>query len=172
MLAGTEPTRLRRNRGDILEEQIRNPRRHETITLNVGNQCEEIDIEIAPLIREIWVASIETMMSCQEVSPGIAWIEFPEVEELLRFLNIVTRYEPEADTLYNRICHQVVGPTSRPHWECNVWDMFQGQEEQQRDGEVNFFATVGVYFPTAEITLLIERLRVFNSVKGSAELMD
>ncbi|MFO1045241.1 MAG: hypothetical protein U0941_25980 [Planctomycetaceae bacterium] len=63
------------------------------------------------------MASIETMMSCQEVSPGIAWIEFPEVEELLRFLNIVTRYEPEADTLYNRICHQVVGPTSRPHWE-------------------------------------------------------
>jgi hypothetical protein len=156
-----------------LNEQIRDPRGHETIAVNVGNRCEEIDIEIAPLIREIWMASIDTLMSCQEVSPGIAWIEFPEVEELLRFLNIVTRYEPGADTIYNRICHQIVGPTSTPHWEyqVNLWDMFQSQEEQLDEGAVRFFATVGVYFPTAEIALLMERLRVFNSVNGSAEPM-
>ncbi|MFO1045411.1 MAG: hypothetical protein U0941_26835 [Planctomycetaceae bacterium] len=157
-----------------MKKQNQNPRRHETITVIVENRRGEIDLEIAPLIREIWLAGIETMMSCQEVSPGIAWIEFPDVEELLRFLNRVTPYEPGIDTLYNRICHQIVDPTSRPHWEyhLNLWDMFQGQEEQRDHGEVSFFATVGVYFPKLEITLLIERLRFFNSVNGSAEPME
>lgn len=155
-------------------EQIRNPRRHETVTVSVGNRCEEIDIQIAPLIREIWLADIETMMSCEEVSPGIAWIEFPEVEELVQFLNIVTRYEPGADTLYNRICSQVVGPMSTAPWEYafNLSDIFDGQEEQLNDGAVSFFASVGVYFPTSEIALLIERLRSPNSVEGSSESME
>lgn len=157
-----------------MKEKNRNPRRPETITVNVGKRCEQVEIEIAPLIREIWLAGIETMMSSQEASPGIAWIEFPEVAELLRFLNIVTKYESGADTLYNRICHQVTGLILSPPWEFgfNLWDRFQGREEQRDNGEVSFFASVGVYFPKPEITLLIERLRFFNSVNGSAEPME
>lgn len=155
-------------------EKIRYPRRPETITVNVGSRCEQVEIEIALLIREICLAGIETMMSSQEVSPGIAWIEFSQVADLLRFLNIVTKYESGADTLYNRICHQRTGLILSPPWEFefNLWDRFQGREEQRDHGEVSFFASVGVYFPKPEITLLIERLRFFNSINGSAEPME
>jgi len=91
--------------------------KHRAVIVEVGVWREEIDEALAPLVREIWLAGIETMMSCQEVEPGIAWIEFPAVEELLRCLNLVTRFEPGVNTFYHRIHHQLVGPMSAPVWE-------------------------------------------------------
>lgn len=141
-----------------------NLRPHPTIIVEVGSWREEIDVALAPLIREIWKAGIETMMSCQEVEPGIAWIAFPAVEELFHFLNLVTRYEPEVDTLYNRIHHQRTGPMSAPVWDyqLNLMDIFEGQEEQTSDGLVCFHATVGVRFPTTDIPVLFQRLQAVD----------
>jgi len=140
-------------------------RTHPAVIVEVGPWREEIDEALVPLIREIWKAGIETFMSCQEMDPGIAWIEFPSVEELFRFLNMVTRYEPGVDTLYNRINHQRTGPMSAPVWEyqLNLMDIFEGQEEQVIDGLVCFEGMASVYFPTTDIPVLLQRLQAFNN---------
>ncbi len=104
------------------------------------------------------------MMSRQETEPGIAWIKFNSVEELFRFLNLVTRYEPGVDILYNRIYNQRTETMSVREWEyqLNLMDMFEGQEEQTIDGLACFDATVGAYFPTADIAGLLQRLQALN----------
>lgn len=45
-------------------------RHHRAIRVCVGEMDELIDEEIAPLIRELWLAGIETHMSCQEAPEG------------------------------------------------------------------------------------------------------
>lgn len=139
--------------------------KHPTVKVTVGEWSDEIDVEIAPLIHEIWMAEIETMMSCQEVSPGIAWIAFAGVSETLRFLNIVARFEPGIDTLYNRINCNLAGTKSAPDWEYqfNLFDTNSGQEEQISQGRAFFGAFVSIYFPTTDIPVLIDRLQEFNN---------
>ncbi|NQT40161.1 MAG: hypothetical protein HQ581_21900 [Planctomycetes bacterium] len=140
--------------------------KHTTVVVQLDDWKEEIDEVLAPLIQEIWMAGISTVMSCQEVEPEVAWIEFPSIEELFRFLNLITRYEPGVDTLYNRILHQLTGPMSAPAWEyqLNLMDIFEGQEEQIIDGLACFDAMAGVYFPTSDIPVLLQRLRALNDV--------
>ena len=145
-------------------------REHSTVTVTVGDWSAEIDVDIAPLIREIWKAGIETMMSCQEALPGIAWIEFPEVKEILRFLNMVTLFEPGIDTLYNRINPTLTGAKSAPDWEYqfNLLDNLADEEEQVVAGLTVFDATVGVFFPVTDMPVLIDRLRIFNDASPSS----
>ena len=147
-----------------------NVRSHSAVIVAVGPWREEIDEDLAPLIREIWKAGIETLMSCQETEPGIAWIEFDSIPELLRFLDLITTYEPGVDTLYNRIHHQLTGPMSAPTWEyqLNLMDMFEGQEEQLIDQRACFDATVGVYFPQTDIPRLVDCLESFNGTASQA----
>jgi len=75
-------------------------RKHRAVVVCVGNMKEEIDEQLAPLIRESWKAGIQTIMSCQETDPGLAWIDFESVNDLVKFLNIVALYEAGVDTLY------------------------------------------------------------------------
>jgi hypothetical protein len=139
--------------------------RKDTVIVEVGSWRAEIDVTLAPLIREIWIAGIETMMSCQETQPETAWVEFVSVEETLRFLNLVTHFESGVDTLYNRIFHRRSGPMAAPVWEyqLNLLDIFEEQEEQIIDGIACFEATAGVDFPRSDISVLLERLRAVNS---------
>lgn len=48
---------------------------HKTVVVKFGQLSEDIDVEIALLIEQIWKAGISTMMTCQETDPGIAWID-------------------------------------------------------------------------------------------------
>jgi hypothetical protein len=43
----------------------------------------EIDVRLAPLIRQLWRRGIETSQSCQEYNPGLACIEFPGTAEVM-----------------------------------------------------------------------------------------
>lgn len=153
--------------GEITKFENHILRTHPTVTVEVGPWREEIDEALAPLIGEIWKAGIETMMSCQETEPGISWIEFDSAEETLRFLNLIARYEPGVDTLYNRIHDQRTGPMSAPVWEYqfNLMDVFDGVEGPVTDGMSDFDATVGVYFPTTDIPVLLQRLEAFNNAR-------
>ena len=139
-------------------------RRHPAVTVTVGEWGAEIDLQIAPLIRELWIAGIDTLMSCQEVSPGIAWIDFPDVHELLRFLDLVTWYEDGIDTFYNRVTGQRAGFISLPPWEYQL-DLLDVVEDREvlMDGMGRFDATVGVYFPIPDIAKLTARLQAQNA---------
>lgn len=140
-----------------------NWRTHSAVIVEVGPWRAEIDEALAPLIREIWKAGIETEMSCQETEPGIAWIEFASVEHLCRFLNAAVYHERESDSLYKR--SQQLGSGSTPMWEYtfNLMDIFEGQQEHLNGGLACFEATVGAFFPQSDILVLLERLKAFNS---------
>lgn len=112
-------------------------------------------------------------MSCQETDPGIAWIDFDSMDDLQRFLNLVTRYEPGADTLYNRITYQLSGDVSSDYWiyQVNWMDLNEEEEEEQEQeqegracgDEAFLVATIGVYFPVTDIPVLLDRMIDANS---------
>lgn len=130
--------------------------RHKTVAVQVGEYHEEIDELLAPLIETIWRLGIHTAMSCQETSPGIAWIEFDSLDDLQRFLNIVARYEPGTDTLYSRI-HYDLNPLFAGAWEYQL-NFIDLNELDDFSGETFFDFTVGAYFPVTDIPLLLDRL--------------
>jgi len=133
-------------------------RRHKTVLVEIGPWKEEVDELLAPLIAAMWEREIETNMSCQEVEPGIAWIEFASVSDLIEFLNCVADYEPGVDTLYNRINYRLTGATSAPVWEyqLNPLDVSEGDERQPPP---DFLFTAGLYFPRCDLPTLLTRLK-------------
>ena len=103
-------------------------------------------------------------MSCQETESGIAWIEFDSMDDFLRFLNIVTRFEAGADTLYNRIDFQLTGDISKPLWryQVNLLDL-EADEPGRADGNMAYFqATIGLYFPHEDLPIILERIQAHN----------
>lgn len=63
----------------------------QTAVIHPGeNSTMDIDEGIAPLILAMWEAGIMTSSSCQEIEPGIMWIEFPSSEDLEDFLTLLT----------------------------------------------------------------------------------
>ena len=152
-----------------MTNETRCDRPHPTVFVEVGENRAEIDSGLAPLIEQVWKAGIDTMMSCQETWDGIAWIAFDSVDDVLRFLDIVAFYEPGADTLFNRICDDLVGELSSPEWEFrfNPMPLIDCSVEQITGAPVSFHATIGVYFPQTDIPTLLNRLRLFNEHNSS-----
>jgi len=137
--------------------------------VEVGDHREQIDADLAPLIEQLWKAGIETMMSCQETEPGIAWIEFDSPADILRFLNLVLWYEDGPDSLYARANWQRFAPTPPGSWEYqfNLVDILEDQEEQTVEGFVFLDSTVGLYFPRSDIPELHGRLMGRNQSAGA-----
>jgi hypothetical protein len=141
---------------------------HSTVTVQVGPLKEEIDELIAPLIREIWIAGIETDMSCQGDEAGSVWICFPDETNLIMFLNVVAQYEEGANTLYNRINPRWQDLLSSPDaWtfeliphDCGLdWD---NADCESHDGHPDFFFAYSLRFPRSDLTTLFERLKRHN----------
>ncbi len=132
-------------------------RRHRAVTVKVGKLEAEIDEFLVPLIAAIWSLQIETIMSCQEVEPGIAWVEFASIPDLIKFLDMVAHYEPGADTLYNRINYQLTGDISAPVWryQLNLMDLNEIDDYQ---GPTDLDVTVGVYFPLSDLPAILRHL--------------
>lgn len=139
-------------------------RPHPEVLVEVGNRKEMIDEVIAPLIREIWLTGIRTVMSCQETDPGVTWIEFAEVDELRRFLNIVAPYEEAADTVYDRVVSQLCVPAPDGLWEYTLTPHDGGSGDRDPlDGDpIDFAFTAGAYLPQSDIPLLLARLVAHN----------
>jgi hypothetical protein len=66
---------------------------HETVKLP-GNplagegETTDVDVLLAPLIREVWRLGIATFQCCQEECPGLASITFPGTVEAMDFLRV------------------------------------------------------------------------------------
>jgi hypothetical protein len=120
------------------------------------------------LIREVWRAGIGTLNSCQENRPGIIWIQFASADAAAAFLDIVTEYEEEADSLYNRITGRWDVPEhSAPAWEYHALpedlglvEMFTDDDEidQWHEGEVEFLFTMSVRFPRSDFPAVLARM--------------
>lgn len=147
-----------------MSNETASERPHPTKLVAVGDQQAEIDVELAPLIEQMWRAGISTMMCCQETASGLAWIEFDSIDDLMRFLNLVIWYEPEPESLYARVNWQRTGGDQPGCWEFqfNLIDVLEDQQEQTDDGFADFIPTIGVYFPKYDIQELCERIEEFT----------
>jgi hypothetical protein len=148
------------------------PRIHKAITVEVGSWREEIDEAIAPLIHAIWLAGIETVMSCQGNGRGPVWIAFPDEANLVAFLNCVAEYEGGVDTLYNRMNPRWTGKTSLKPWEYEIYpvDAAFYEEDSDDDGDSperhldppDFFFFYSVRFPRGDLPVVLERMKRHN----------
>ena len=62
-----------------------------------GN-LEEVDSEIADLLKVLWENKIYTYMSCQD-SDGYVWLQFSTKKDFLRFLDMVEFYSIKIDNV-------------------------------------------------------------------------
>jgi hypothetical protein len=147
-------------------------RKHRSVLVQVGPWSDEIDVGIAPLIRELWIAGIETHMSCEEDGYGKVWIDFPHVSNLVRFLNIVAQYEAGADGLYNRMNDHLPSTQTELTWDYELHpsdssliypaaDKERG-ENFQHEGQPDFYFTFTVRFPPGDLAIVTSRMQAYN----------
>ena len=87
--------------------------KHPTVRIIYGDQEADVDKQIAPLIKEMWKAGIETYQSCQDNPPGWIWIQFMSSHELEKFLSIIGDYADTLGSLHDRMRHgydRLAGP--------------------------------------------------------------
>jgi hypothetical protein len=141
--------------------------RHPTVKVKVGRKQADIDAKIAPLIRELWKADIDTIMSCQDSPPGWVWIEFGECADCERFLSLVAEFDDDPDSLYNRIRQELVSDEEEDFWQYRVsfFDLAVDVDEDGHEvpGESPVFhGFASVRFPHRDLPTVLKRLRSFN----------
>jgi hypothetical protein len=143
---------------------------HPQVTVTVGDMSAEVDVELAPLITEIWRAGWSTWLSCQEHSmTGKAWIAFDFVDEAEAFLNAVAQHNRRAGALWCRANDWYFGQfgSTSGHiarhgprhghgdWEYHVAitdDAFNEATKRWRQrGQPDFRFSVSVLFPRSDI---------------------
>jgi len=164
-------------------------RTHRTKVVEHGDLAAEVDLEIAPLVLEIWRAGIGTIHSCQDVGEnlaelatrlphvadiakrelGRASIGFAGGEPLLRFLGALANAGPR-DGFYERMAHwaspgawQLVLGLQDPGLEGDDED--PGDQGLAPDGVplTQFVAaSFQVRFPRSDVGEMIGRMRRHN----------
>jgi hypothetical protein len=151
---------------------------HETVRVRVGEREAEIDKAIAPLIRELWKADIETVMSCEGSPQGWVWVEFFTFRDAEEFLSIAANQyeaEPPYECLYQRIARQwqsTAEPYEADDWQYEVhpedisliWrhDFDGVHVGWEPDGPAELVLCVSVRFPRRDLPAVMMRLREFN----------
>jgi transcriptional regulator with XRE-family HTH domain len=152
--------------------------KHQQVVVEVGDRKAEVDVGIAPLIRELWVAGIDTYLSCQQNTLGRIWIDFCSVEEMVSFLNVVARYEDGDDDLYWRMNLRFRRSGHLPNWEYSIHELDFALHEETDSGSVvcsydppaDFHFTASVRFPPQDLPVVLQRLKEHNSMNlGTSE---
>lgn len=112
-----------------------------------------IDVEIAPLISELWRRGIATYQSCQEFRPGTVWIAFPDADSAIRFTIELGLNEGDDDLRQRALMPDVASPDSTPPLP---WEWHWSAQPYPEDGT---FA-IGVEFPRSDLDALHERLAI------------
>lgn len=78
-------------------------RRHEAVILRdrFGDEVE-IDVGIAPLIKELWRAGIDTWESCED-DDGMVWIDLDQWDNIAFIKIVAGEYDDDIDSLHNRV---------------------------------------------------------------------
>jgi hypothetical protein len=153
---------------------------HKQITVQVGEREAEIDEAIAPLIRELWKADIETRHSCQESLPGITWISFATAYDAEKFLDIVAEYDEDPHSLYGRITGRWHCPGRvAPIWEydayahdCNLVEepINENEVEEWHEGAPAFVFSIAVRFPRSDYPEVLAKM-VQHNERRRADVM-
>src|SRR5437016_3707804 len=109
--------------GDSNGRFLRSPVNHAQVPVAVGSWHAAVDVDVAPLIKALWLRGIRTLFSCQEATPwGSAWsvdpdhprvsVTFPTTDDLLRLLRLL----PRRSDIYRSA---IAWPTQR--WEYKIY---------------------------------------------------
>lgn len=149
---------------------------HPTVEVSVGEWSEQIDVEIAPLIEQIWRSGIETTNSCQENPTGRVWIEFLTAFDAADFLDaVVGGFSQNPNSMYARIRQD---SEEKERWEYSVHprdasleQVWLSDDEMQEvpTGPPEFVFSHSIRFPKSDLPLVIERMRGFNESERGME---
>jgi hypothetical protein len=145
----------------------------EQVLIRVGERSGQIDKEIAPLIKEVWTANIETVECREEGRPGAALVVFATSADAEVFLNIVAVYEEGEESLYRRITHNREnpdGPAGVPLWDYSARpldgalriDAREDGVEEYHEGPPDFFLKIYTWIPRTDLPEILKRLRAHN----------
>jgi transcriptional regulator with XRE-family HTH domain len=142
---------------------------HRQVQVRVGECNAKIDKGIAPLIKEMWLAGIETAMSCQQ-DEGRVWIRFPRVRGAKKFLKIVAGHENAE--LYTRMTRKRTDERRLWKYEADVCDFAMTYyidkfREIAYNPPADFDFSVTVHFPPQDLPIVLERLKEHNRKRAS-----
>jgi len=158
-------------------------RTHRATVVSHGDLSAEVDLELAPLILEIWRAGIGTIHSCQDVGENVAElagrlphlgemvrretgrasIGFPDTHALLALLDALANSGPR-DQFYERLVHWA----SPGAWQLVLATQDRGLQEGGNlaaDGTPRSRlapASFQVRFPRSDIGEMTGRMRRHN----------
>ena len=141
---------------------------HKQVPVSVGHRWSDVDEGLAPMIEQIWLADIDTALSCQENQPGIVWIFFRSASGARRFLNIVAQYEREADSVYQRVLRS--DDDSPQAWSIDAFheDLLEDEHHQRRR---RWTFSVSIRFPRSDMPVLMARLRQHNARRNRPAML-
>lgn len=156
---------------------------HAQETVTVGDWTADVDVELAPLIRELWAAGWSTYASCQDhPGTGKVWIGFSESNHAAAFLNAVAIHQKsKKDSLWQRANDWGFGflePTS-VHNKGGDWEYHLTVTDDSHDnaaskfvafGKPDFLLSVSVLFPRRDLSVVAERMRCYNKTSSDRVL--
>jgi len=131
-------------------------REHKTTLVEHGDYSAQIDIEIAPLIHELWKGDMYTLASCQGDSDDDIWIKFENPNASALFL---------ATALCTGTLSIEVFNDNHPeswHYCCHPYYITMDDEERPgKTYDIIEFSTC-VYFPKAHLKKVMHQVRLSN----------
>ena len=151
-------------------------RQRKVVRVTVGHLSEDIDAEIAPLIRATWEADIETVLAYPCDCCGRVCMVFPTHADAAAFLNTVGRFEPGKNALYNRMNQEWASDDPDRDWVCDLhlWDRAyntdaaENADSMAHDGEPDFDFWFRVQLPQCDLQTVSKRMQAFarRKLKG------
>jgi hypothetical protein len=150
---------------------------HEQIRVEVNGWHAEVDKGLAPLIKELWKANIDTSNSCEDNRPGHAdngtvtdprkverwpdgcvWIQMPASCAHI-FVEIIVDFEGDRE-LYYRIIDP--DPENNKAWEFDTELVDYTRLNPESDGPVNLEFAISVRFPKEDLEKVYGKVRAYN----------
>jgi hypothetical protein len=147
---------------------------HTQVDVDHDGEMVKVDEGMSEIMSLLWKHGIETLGSCQENQPGIAWVQFASTPGFHKFLNIVAKFPAEEgadflNSLYARIGHHA---ENEKNWEFaiqpyNVNEVVNetvdedGNEtlEITCDDDTLYTSSVSVSFPATDLPELVGILK-------------
>jgi hypothetical protein len=151
---------------------------HPTKLIKYNGEEAHIDVEIADLISNLWKLDLMTFNSCQDNVPkGFVWIEFGSVYDAEQFLNYVSEYSEESESVYCRITRKW-GDTTDLDWQYATHIHDFGVDEELTDddafletftGKHEIHFSMSVRFPHSDLLFVEGQIRKALGFRNSKE---
>lgn len=133
---------------------------HATTTMTYQDNKLQIDTKLVDLMTQLWRLDIYTTNSCEEDTPGYAWIEFSEEHDLRHFFMAVFPGKFE-ELKHDKLFQVALNGGTRPgNWRYDMWSYASECTDKKHDYHV--CVRPSVYFPVGDLPDIVRRLTAFE----------